>query len=166
MSDTIRSAAVTLPDETTVEIRRSFTAPVDLVFRAYTDPAILKKWMIGSDGWEMTRCDIDLRVGGSFRWEWTHSDSKQRFGFFGEYTEVTPPFRLSNTETFDPGTLGGDMGKPAISTVTFEGAGNGTVMITRITYPDKASRDMALSTGMTDGMEKSYTHLEALLPAL
>lgn len=166
MTNTFASATVTLPNDTTVRIQRSFKAPIALVFRAYTEPALLMKWMIGSDGWEMTRCDIDLRVGGSFRWEWTHSESKMHFGFFGEYLEVEAPYRLSNTETFDPGTLGGDMGKPATTTVTFEDKGGLTTMTTEIMYPDMASRDAALATGMTDGMEKSYTHLDALLPTL
>ncbi|SHH83404.1 SRPBCC family protein [Marivita hallyeonensis] len=163
MTTLIAPADVTLPDDRSVLVTRDFHASAPLVFRAYTDPDLLVRWLVGSDGWEMTRCDVDLRVGGSYRWEWTHVDSKAYFGFFGDFLEIDAPHRIVNSETFDPGTLGGDMGKPAQSEVTFVEKNGVTTLTTRITYPDQASRDMALSTGMTDGMEQSYQRLDTFI---
>lgn len=159
----IAPAEVTLPDDRTVRVVRGFRAPAALVFRAYTDPALLPKWLSGHDDWQMTRCDIDLRVGGSFRWEWTQVSGIGWFGFFGDYLEIDAPRRIRNTETFDPGTFGGDMGKPATTTVQFDEAEGVTTMTTTIAYPDAESCTMSLQTGMTDGMEVSYQKLDALI---
>ena len=158
------TAQVSLPNDTEVRVQRAFRAPRDLVFEAYTTPELLRRWLGGYPGWTMTVCEVDLRVGGTFRWRWRADEDGKEFGFQGEFLEVEAPSRIRNTEAFDPGDVGGAMGdQPAMVTVTFEEQGGVTIMTTLIDYDSRASRDQALATGMTDGMEVSYGRLDALL---
>ena len=158
------TAQVSLPNDTEVRVQRAFRAPRDLVFEAYTTPELLRRWLRGYPGWTMTVCEVDLRVGGTFRWRWRADEDGKEFGFQGEFLEVEAPSRIRNTEAFDPGDVGGAMGdQPAMVTVTFEEQGGVTIMTTLIDYDSRASRDQALATGMTDGMEVSYGRLDALL---
>ncbi len=160
------TAQVSLPSDTEVRVQRAFRAPRDLVFEAYTTPELQQRWLGGYPGWTMTVCEADLRVGGTFRWRWRADEDGKQFGFHGEYLEVEAPSRIRNTETFDPGDVGGTMGdQPAMITVTFDEQGGVTILTTLIDYGSRISRDEALATGMTDGMEVSYARLDALLSA-
>jgi uncharacterized protein YndB with AHSA1/START domain len=158
----MKPAEVTLPSDTVVRVARSFDAPARLVWRAYTEPKLMPRWLGGYPGWTMPVCEMDVRPGGKFRWRWKHEDGKE-FGFHGEYKEVTPHTKIVNTEFFDPGSMGGDMGDGALITVEFVEKGGATTMISTIEYTSKQARDAALSTGMTDGMEVSYQQLDKLL---
>ncbi len=159
------TAEVSLPTDREVCVRRAFRAPRELVWEAYTTPELLRRWLGGLPGWTMTVCEADVRVGGTFRWRWRADLDGKEFGFKGEYLEVDEPARIRNTEAFDPGDFDWTMGdKPAINTVTFEEHDGGTLVTTLIDYGSKESRDQALATGMTDGMETSYARLDALLP--
>jgi uncharacterized protein YndB with AHSA1/START domain len=164
MHGMLKTAEVTLPTDTTVRVARSFAAPRELVYQAYTTPALMQRWLVGYPGWTMPVCEMDVRVGGEFRWRWRSDEDGSEFGFHGEFLEVAPPEWLRHTEHFDPGDLGGSMGDgPALITVTFEEHDGFTTVTTLIDYGSKASRDTALSTGMTDGMESSYQKLDRLL---
>lgn len=156
-------AVVELPNDTTVEVTRSFNAPRELVYEAYTTPALMKRWLVGAPGWTMPICEMDVRPGGTFRWRWRSDEEGTEFGFHGTFREVEAPARLVHTETYDPGSIGGSMGGEALITLTFTEAGGVTTLAMTIAYDSKESRDMALSTGMTDGMEMSYQQLDALL---
>ena len=160
----MKPADVTLPSDTEVRVARTFDAPVGLVWRAYTEPELMQRWMLGPPGWTMPVCEMDVRPGGTFRWRWRNNADGTEMGFHGEYREVVPHAKLVNTETYDPGDVGGDMGGEALVTVTFSESGGHTTVISVIEYPSKKDRDAALSTGMTDGMEMSYALLDALLP--
>jgi uncharacterized protein YndB with AHSA1/START domain len=154
---------VDLPNDLEVRVTRRFAAPRDLVYRAYTTPALLTRWMLGPPGWSMPVCDMDVRVGGAYRWRWRSHDGAQEFGFHGEFVEVVPGQRLVHTEVYDPGTVGGTMGSAAMTvTVTFADAGDGTGVTTLMRFATQGDRDAALATGMTDGMEMSYRLLDAL----
>lgn len=164
MDAMLKTADVTLPSDAEVSVARSFTAPRELVYRAYTTPALLQRWLLGPPGWTMPVCEMDVRVGGEFRWRWRSDEEGSEFGFHGEFLEVDPPERLRHTEHFDPGDIGGSMGdEPAVVTVTFEENDGFTTVTTLIDYGSKKSRDAALGTGMTDGMEASYQMLDRLL---
>jgi uncharacterized protein YndB with AHSA1/START domain len=164
MPMTIEKAQVTLPSEREVEVRRSFRAPKALVFRAYTEPQLVQRWLLGPPGWSMPVCDMDVRVGGKFRWRWRSDHNGNEFGFSGTFREVWPESRLVHTEAYDPGTLGGGYpGEDAIVTVSFTEEAGVTTVTTLVDYGSKAGRDAAVSTGMTDGMEQSYKLLDALL---
>jgi len=158
-------AQVSLPSDREVSVKRAFMAPRALVYEAYTTPQLVKRWLLGPPGWTMPVCEMDVRVGGKFRWRWRSSEDGSEFGFHGEFREVQAPARLRHTEAYDPGDVGGTMGDAgeAIVTVTFAETGGITTMVTLVDYGSKEARDAALSTGMTDGMEMSYQLLDALL---
>ena len=161
---TMPKAEVTLPSDSEVKVVRRFKAPRALVYKAYTTPALMQRWLVGYPGWIMHVCDMDVRVGGQFRWRW-RSEEGQEFGFFGEFREVSAPSRFVHTEYFDAGTMGGDMGEGALITVELTEQDRVTTLVTLMDFGSKQSRDAALATGMTDGMESSYQVLDGVLAA-
>jgi uncharacterized protein YndB with AHSA1/START domain len=157
-------AQVSMPSDKEVEVVRSFRSPKAIVYRAYTEPALVRRWLLGPPGWTMPVCEMDLRVGGGYRWRWRSNDDATEFGFFGVFKKVEPGVQIVHTQTYDAGTVGGSMGDgEATVTITFAEAGGVTTVRTLIAYNSKASRDASVSTGMTDGMEQSYALLEKLL---
>src|SRR5262245_14227636 len=163
MPMTIEKAHVTLPSEREVKVTRSFRAPKALVYRAYTEPELVRRWLLGPPGWSMPVCEMDVRVGGRYRWRWKSDTDGKEFGFTGAFRDVQPATRLVHTEAYDPGTVGGTMGEEAIVSVTFTEEGGITTVTTVMDFGSKESRDAAVSTGMTNGMEMSYQLLDALL---
>jgi uncharacterized protein YndB with AHSA1/START domain len=164
MAMTIDKAQVTLPSDREVKVTRSFKAPRALVFRAYTEPELVRRWLLGPPGWSMPVCEMDVRVGGRFRWRWRSEQNADEFGFNGTFREIQPPSKIVHTEAYDPGTVGGGYpGNDAIVTVTFTEDGGLTTMTTLIDFGSKEARDGAVATGMTDGMEQSYQLLDRLL---
>ena len=160
---TMEKAQVSLPSDREVRVTRGFNAPRTLVYKAWTTPALLQRWMLGPPGWSMPVCEMDVRVGGKYRWRWRSDADGKEFGFSGVFREVAAPTRLVNTELYDPGDVGGDMGGEALLVTEFTEKNGVTTMTCLITYASKADRDAALSTGMTDVMEMSYQLLDALL---
>jgi uncharacterized protein YndB with AHSA1/START domain len=161
---TIDKAQVTLPSDREARVARSFNAPRTLVYRAYTEPELLRRWLLGPPGWSMPVCEMDVRVGGNFQWRWRNEQDGNEFGFTGTFREVQAPARLVHTEAYDPGTVGGGYpAEDAIVTVTFAEDGAVTTMTTLIDFGSKQARDGAMATGMTDGMEQSYQLLDGLL---
>lgn len=147
-------------DDTHVRITRLIDGPRDLVWRAHTEPDLMTQWLLGPDGWRMSVCEIDARVGGRYRYAWEPVDGTpgEAFGFDGETLLSEPPVRAVTTEhmtgTDFPSTLN-DM-----SLYEEDGA---TLVTLLIEYPDSQTRDMVLATGMTEGMESSYRRLESVL---
>jgi len=166
MPTTIDKAQVTLPSDREVKVGRSFRAPRALVYRAYTEPEIVRRWLLGPPGWSMPVCEMDVRVGGRYRWRWRSDENGSEFGFSGTFREVQAPSRLVHTEVYDAGTVGDNYpGNEAIVTVTFTEEGGTTTMTTLVDFGSKHARDAAIATGMTDGMEQSYQLLDAMLTA-
>lgn len=160
----IDKAQVTLPSDREVQVRRSFRAPRALVYRAYTEPELVRRWLLGPPGWSMPVCEMDVRVGGRYRWRWRNDKDGSEFGFAGTFREVTPPSRLVHTETYDPGTVGDvHPQSEALVSVTFMEQSGITTVTTLIDFGSKEARDAAVATGMTDGMEQSYQLLERVL---
>ncbi|KAA9106361.1 SRPBCC family protein [Microbacterium rhizomatis] len=150
-------------DDQHVRITRLIEGPRELVWRAHTEPELMTQWLLGPDGWRMSVCDFTPEAGASYRYAWEPvGDAEgEPFGFDGEILVVVPQRRLTNTEhmtgTDYPSTL---------NDLTLEEEDGVTLITTLIEYPDAATRDMVLSTGMTDGMEASYARLErVLIPA-
>ncbi|HEX2168452.1 MAG TPA: SRPBCC family protein [Longimicrobiales bacterium] len=159
-----QGAQVSMPNDREVEVTRTFRAPRTLVYEAYTKPELVQQWLLGPPGWTMPVCEMDVRVGGRFRWRWRSEEDGKEFGFEGEYLDVQPATLLRNTESFDSGDIGGSMGeKPAMVTVRFHERNGTTTLTTLIEYASKQDRDAAVSTGMTDGMESSYKLLDDVL---
>lgn len=161
----MKPAEVSTPSDREVLIKRSFQAPASLVWQAYTEPALMRRWLTAMPGWIMPVCDMDVQVGGRYRWRWRDENGVE-FGFTGEMLEVELHSKMVHTQIFDPGDLGGSMGDAgSVITVTFNETDGITNVATSIKFASKADRDAAMSTGMTDGMELSYQQLDAVLAA-
>ena len=154
-----------MKDRTTVQrkserelvVTRTFNAPARLVFEAWTRPELLKRWWAPkSTGVSLLSCEADVRVGGSYRFEFGHEGSKP-FVFFGSYIEVTPYSRLvwTNDETDDG----------AVTTVTFEEKAGQTLLVMHELYPSKEALDAAIA-GMEGGMPETFAQLDELLVTL
>ena len=150
---------VTLPSDTEIAMSREFDAPASLVWKAFTTPDLLRRWLLGPDGWEMPICEVDLRVGGKWRYGWAQPDGSSAFEMYGEYTEVTPHSRLVNTEHFEDNP-------PAVTTVEFVETDGRTVMTTTMRLVSQEARDAVLATGMADGAGRSYERLGEVLATL
>jgi len=138
---------------------RVLNAPRSLVFDAFTKPELVKRWLFGPDGWSMPVCEIDLRVGGSYRYVWRHDRNGTEMGMGGVYREIVIPERLVSTEKFDEAWYPGE----AVGTVVFvEQAGKTTVTQT-VRYNSRETRDGVLKSPMESGVAASYDRLEALL---
>jgi uncharacterized protein YndB with AHSA1/START domain len=153
-----------MPSDREVRVVRSFNAPRKLVWDAHVKPELVQKWSLGPPGWSMPVCEMDVRVGGAYRWRWRSDEDGKEFGFFGTFREVEAPARLVHEETFDPGDVGGAMpaGEPAIITTEFAEERGVTTLTTTMRFGSKEARDGAVSTGMTDGMEMSYERLDEM----
>jgi uncharacterized protein YndB with AHSA1/START domain len=147
-----------------MQVRRSFRAPRTLVWRAHTEPRLVRRWMLGPPGWTMPVCEMDVRVGGKFVWRWRSDADGKEFGFHGGFREVVAPAKLVHTQLYDPGDVGGDMGEGALISLTLNEEAGVTTLTMVMDFFTKDARDATLSTGMTDGMEMSYAQLAELLP--
>lgn len=144
------------PGDTEFMYRRVFDAPIRLVFDAYTKPEHLSKWLLGPDGWTMPVCEMDLRPGGTWRWRWAKSDG-QTLEMTGRILEVAPPTRLVMTENWGPPW------PETTNDITFTALGNQTLVTCIIRSRDAKSRDAALATGATGGMDTSFARLDTLI---
>jgi len=163
MTTGFEKAQVSQPSDREVKVVRSFKAPRELVYRAYTTPALVKRWLLGPPGWTMPVCEMDVRVGGKFRFRWRSNEGGKEFGFHGEFKEVDAPAKLVQSEYYDPGDLGGDMGEGALVRVAFTEDTGITIVTTIMDFGNKRARDAAVATGMTDGYEQSYQLLDGVL---
>lgn len=153
------TAYVELSGDTDVIVKRAFNAPPELVWAAHTRPDLLRRWLGGYPGWTMPVCEVDLRVGGSYRYRWRNDEDGSEFGFVGTYREVEEYARIVNSERYDADDAWGE----AINTTTFEGDGARTIVTTKMSFPTAEARKAATETGMTDGMEVSYKQLDGLI---
>ena len=144
---------VTTPSDQDICLTRLFDAPRALVFEAMTKPEHIRRWwgQLGA-GYSVPVCEVDLRVGG--RWRFVNRHPKGEVAFHGEYREITPPDRLVYTELMEPFPDG------SLVTVILTDEKGKTRMIVTASYPSKAVRDMVLSSGMERGAAASYDHLE------
>ena len=149
---------IATPSDREIVMTRAFEAPRALVFEALTMPALLRRWLVGPEGWTMPVCEVDLRVGGALRYEW-RGPGGEGMAMSGAFREVNPPERLVHTELFDEDWTGGET---LVTTVLTEENGQ-TRMTTTVRYSSEAARDAALKTGMADGVAQSYANLDALL---
>lgn len=153
---------VTTPTEREIVMTRVFDAPRRLVFDAWTKPELVKRWMLGPPGWTMPVCEIDLRVGGRYRFVWRRDSDGTDMGMGGVYREIVRPERLVTTELFDEDWTAGE----TLSTVILTEHGGRTTLMNTVLYSSREARDGALKTGMTDGVAASFDKLDELLPTL
>ena len=160
-----QNEATPVTNNTTVErtsdrelvVTRTFNGPVRLVFQAWTKPELFKRWWTPkSCGLTMLSCDMDVRVGGTYRLVFRHPAAEQPMAFFGTYIEVVPHARLvwTNDE-------GGDGG--ALTTVTFEERSGTTLVVLHDLHPSKEALDEAIASGSTSGFSETFDQLDQLL---
>jgi uncharacterized protein YndB with AHSA1/START domain len=157
-----RSATVTLPADDQILITREFAAPKHLVYRAYTTPELVKRWWNAKRG-EVTIAEIDLRVGGAWRFVMV-TESGQEVGFHGEYREIVPNERIVSTEVYE-GAPGGDEGA-VLNTVTFAERDGRTTLTILVQAPSKDVRDAIIESGMEAGMQDAFDLLEEVARSL
>ena len=159
-----KPAEVTLPSDREVRVTRTFNAPAQLVWDAHTKCELVRRWQ-GYDGWDMPVCEMDVRAGGKYRWQWKNREDGTQFGFFGTFTEVDAPSKITHEQFFDAGNFESAMpaGDPCIVSVELTEQDGVTTLVCNLTFVSKKAREDAVSTGMTDGMEHSYSRLDDLL---
>jgi len=155
-------ATVTLPAEDQILITREFDAPKDLVYKAWTTPELVKRWWSGHRG-SVTSADIDLRVGGRWRYVMITNDGHD-VAFHGEFREIVPAERIVNTEVFE-GAPGGD-DNATLNTIAFIDLDGRTRLELLTQCPSKGVRDAIIDSGMEGGMQESMDKLEQVAISL
>jgi uncharacterized protein YndB with AHSA1/START domain len=153
--------SVTTPSDTEIVIQRGFAALPHLVYACYTQPALIRRWLTGPDGWTMPVCSYEARPGGTYRFEW-HGPNNDFLAVSGTIDSIDAPSLIDAQEVFD----GEVMGPPYRSQVAFVQQDQSTLATTRLTYVSRAHRDMVAATGMAEGMEMSFSKLDAVLGEL
>ena len=153
------TAKVTLPTDEQILITREFDAPKELVYKAWTTPELVKRWWHANRG-EMTACEIDLRVGGGWRYVMVTTDGFE-VGFHGEYREIVPNERLVSTEVYE-GMPDGE----ALDTLTFTEVDGRTTLEILVQHQSKEHRDAHIASGMEDGMQDAMDLLEQVAVSL
>jgi uncharacterized protein YndB with AHSA1/START domain len=148
---------VTTPSDREIVMKRVFDAPRSSVFDAFTKPELIKRWLLGPDGWSMPVCEVDLNVGGTYHYVWRNDADASEFGFNGRYREIVRPERIVHVESMD-----GNPGEALITTTFVEGNGTTTVTMT-MQHESREVRDMVLATGMDEGVARSYDRLDEVL---
>jgi uncharacterized protein YndB with AHSA1/START domain len=156
------TAKVTLPTDNQILITREFNAPRRLVWKAYTSPELVKRWWSGEKG-TVTSADIDLRVGGRWRYVMVANEGFE-VAFRGEFREIVPDERLVNTEIFEGIPDADD--HAGLVTVTLTETDGRTFMEMLCEYRDKADRDAVIDSGMESGMQESMDALEQVAVSL
>ena len=149
---------VTTPTDREIVMTRVFAAPRNLVFDAWTNPELVRRWLLGPPGWTMPVCEIDLRVGGAYRFEWLGQDGTV-MGMGGVYREIVIPERIVNTQLFDRDWTGGE----TLGTLLLTEQGGKTTLTNKVLYSSREARDGALRTRMAEGVEAGYARLDEIL---
>ena len=155
---------VSTPTDCEIEITRHFHAPRQVVFDAFTKPELVRRWLLGPPGWTMPVCEIDLRIGGAYRYVWRKAGvtGVKDMGIGGVFRDIVPPERLVATEKFDDSWYPGE----ALDTTVFVEDGDITKITITVLYQSKEARDIASRSGMEYGMKAGYDRLEELLSSL
>ena len=165
MENTLKNAGtlqVTTPSECEIAMTRAFDAPRSLIFDAWTRPELLKRWLGVRGGWSMVVCEVDLKVGGAYRYVWRKGVDGPEMGMGGVFREVVRLERLVATEVFDNPWYDGEA---VDTTVLVEQGGVTTVTIT-VLYASREVRDAVLKSGMERGVAESYDMLAEHLASM
>lgn len=152
---------VTTPSDTQIVITRQFDAPRHLVFACYTQPALIRRWLNGAEGWVMTVCEFEPKVGGKYRYEWK-APSGYVMAMGGVIREISPVDRVVSAEIYEDDWTGGE----TVSTLDLIDEHPRTTLVNTIVYSSKEARDGALATPMAEGMEFGFSKLDTVLAEL
>jgi uncharacterized protein YndB with AHSA1/START domain len=152
---------ITTPSDREIAMTRVFDAPRQLVYDAWTKPELLKRWLGVFGGWVLAVCEIDLKVGGTYRYLW-HGPDGAEMGMRGVYRGIVPAERIVCTEVFDQPWYEGE----AVDTLTFVEMDGKTTATTTVLYASKAVRDAVLKSPMEHGVAAGYDTLEQILASM
>jgi uncharacterized protein YndB with AHSA1/START domain len=159
------TAKVTLPTDEQILITREFNSPKHLVFKAFTTPELVKRWWHAKRG-EMTIAEIDLRVGGKWRYVMV-TEGGLEVGFHGEYREIVPSERIVSTETYEGLPEGvSEADGTTVNTATFTEQDGRTTLTLLVQAPSKATRDAIIDSGMEDGLQDALDLMEEVAVSL
>jgi uncharacterized protein YndB with AHSA1/START domain len=153
------SLKLTTRGDREIVMTRVFDAPRRLVFDALTKPELVKQWLLGPPGWSMPVCEIDLRVGGNYRYVWRRDSDGTEMGMGGVYREIVAPERVVATEKFDEAWYPGE----ALGTTILVKQGRKTTLTQTMLYQSREARDAVLKSGMEKGVAASYDRLAEML---
>lgn len=160
MNKSVGQFTISTAGDRDVVMTRVFDAPRRLVFDALTRPELLKRWLLGPPGWTMEVCEVDLRVGGKYRYEWL-GPAGQKMGMGGAHKEVVVPERIVCTQLFDEDWTGGE----AVGTLVLTEKDGKTLLTNTVRYSSPEAREAVLKTPMDQGMAAGYDRLAELLAA-
>ena len=146
---------VTTPSDREIVVKRSFAAPRILIWDCHTKAELVRRWLLGPPGWTMPVCEIDLRVGGAYRFRW-RNDEGHEFGSQGEHVEIDAPERLVTSEKME------GFDGASINTLLLTEEGGITYLTMTMVFPTREIRDGALQSGMADGMAMSYDRIQEI----
>ena len=155
------SLGVSTPGDSEVVVTRSFSAPRQLVFDAHTKPDLVRRWLLGPPGWTMAVCDIDLRVGGRYRYAWK-GPAGASLAMGGVFRAIVAPERVISTERFDGDESPGE----TVDTMVLTESDGFTTLTLTVRYPSPAARAGMLAAGMTEGLAAGYARLDEVVAAL
>ncbi len=150
---------VTTPSDFEIAMSRVFDAPRHLVFEAMVRPDLIQRWLLGPPGWTMPVCEVDLRVGGAYRYVWHKESTGKDMRMGGVFLEIDPPERTIATEKFDDPWYEGE----AITTTLLLEKDGKTTLVQTMKFTDKATRDAVLNTGMEKGVGPSWDRLAEIV---
>jgi len=153
---------ITTAGDRELVMTRVFDAPRRLVYDAHTKPELVRQWLLGPPGWTMPVCEMDVRVGGTYRWVWRHDTNKTEMGMGGVYREVRAPERLVSTEKFDEAWYPGE----SLNTLVLVEQAGQTTLTQTMRYESGAARDAVIKSGMESGVKASYDRLDDVLAAV
>jgi uncharacterized protein YndB with AHSA1/START domain len=156
-----RKLEITTPSDREIAMTRTFDAPRRLVFDAFTKPELIKRWLGVRAGWTMPVCEVDLRVGGKYRYVWRGPKGND-MGMDGVFREIVAPERIVATEKFDESWYAGE----AVDTTVFVEKGGRTTVTMMVRYESKEARDGVLATPMATGVAESYDKLAEYLASV
>ena len=158
------TARVTLPTDEQILITREFEAPKHLVYKAWTTPELVMRWWSGQRG-QMKIADIDLRVGGMWRYVLVTGEGDFEVAFHGEYREIVPNERIVTTEVYE-GAPPAPEGEDVLNVITFTEVDGRTLLELLVQAPSKQVRDVIVDSGMEGGLQEQMEILDELLPTL
>jgi uncharacterized protein YndB with AHSA1/START domain len=154
LKETVMPLEVTTPSDTSIVVTRSFDAPRQLVWDCHTKPELVRRWLCDPTGWTMPVCEIDLRVGGAYRYRWRNEKTGFEFGCSGVHLAIAEPARIVTSERME-----GFEGE-SHNTLLLTETGGRTLLTLSMEFGSKEGRDAAIKSGMTDGMEQCYARIE------
>ena len=153
---------VSTPSDLEIRVARAFDAPAKLVWDCHTKPELLRRWMLGPPGWSMPVCEIDLKVGGAYRYVWRRDKDGHEMAMGGVFREIVPPERVVTTEKFDDPWYAGE----ALVTNSLAEHDGRTTLTCTMLLDSREVRDGILKSGMESGVAVSYDRLDEVLASM